>query len=92
MLPCNETGETSGSHDVPDCIAIDEVDQQALFRRGAAVVHHGAGTTTTAAAVGTPQAVLPHVCDQSCGRADPRRRCGSGRRTPHGVVTAPRRK
>jgi len=33
----------------PDCLAVDEVNQQALFKRVAAVVHHGgAGTTTTA--------------------------------------------
>ncbi|GGU78273.1 glycosyltransferase [Lentzea flava] len=51
--------------DAPDCIAIGEVNQQALFRRVAVVVHHGgAGTTTTAAAAGTPQVVLPHMYDQ----------------------------
>ncbi|MDX3655811.1 glycosyltransferase [Streptomyces sp. ID05-26A] len=49
----------------PDCIAIGEVNQQALFRRVAAIVHHGgAGTTTTAAAAGRPQVVLPHMYDQ----------------------------
>ncbi|MFI6102035.1 glycosyltransferase [Lentzea sp. NPDC051213] len=51
--------------DATDCIAIGEVNQQALFRRVAAIVHHGgAGTTTTAAAAGTPQVVLPHMYDQ----------------------------
>ena len=51
--------------DTPDCIAIGEVNQQALFRRVAATVHHGgAGTTTTAAAAGKPQIVLPHMYDQ----------------------------
>ncbi|MEU0882550.1 glycosyltransferase [Lentzea sp. NPDC005914] len=51
--------------DAPDCIAIGEVNQQALFRRVAVVVHHGgAGTTTTAAAACTPQIVLPHMYDQ----------------------------
>ncbi len=51
--------------DAEDCIAIGEVNQQALFRRVAAIVHHGgAGTTTTAAAAGTPQIVLPHMYDQ----------------------------
>lgn len=51
--------------DAPDCIAIGEVNQQALFRRVAAIVHHGgAGTTTTAAAAGKPQIVLPHMYDQ----------------------------
>jgi Erythromycin biosynthesis protein CIII-like, C-terminal domain len=44
----------------PDCLAIGEVNQQALFKRVAAVVHHGgAGTTTTAALVGAPQVVIP---------------------------------
>ncbi|WP_044510985.1 glycosyltransferase, partial [Mycobacterium simiae] len=39
--------------DADDCFAIGEVNQQALFRRVAAVVHHGgAGTTTTAARAG----------------------------------------
>jgi vancomycin aglycone glucosyltransferase len=51
--------------DAPDCIAIGEVNQQALFRRTATIVHHGgAGTTTTAAAAGRPQIVLPHMYDQ----------------------------
>jgi vancomycin aglycone glucosyltransferase len=51
--------------DAADCIAIGEVNQQALFRRVAVVVHHGgAGTTTTAAAAGAPQVVLPHMYDQ----------------------------
>ncbi|GGN23383.1 glycosyl transferase [Lentzea pudingi] len=51
--------------DAPDCIAIGEVNQQALFRRVAVIVHHGgAGTTTTAAAAGRPQIVLPHMYDQ----------------------------
>jgi vancomycin aglycone glucosyltransferase len=51
--------------DAGDCIAIGEVNQQALFRGVAAVVHHGgAGTTTTAAAAGVPQVVLPHMYDQ----------------------------
>jgi vancomycin aglycone glucosyltransferase len=51
--------------DAPDCIAIGEVNQQALFRRVAAIVRHGgAGTTTTAAAAGKPQIVLPHMYDQ----------------------------
>src|SRR3954471_20895928 len=41
--------------DEPDCLAIDEVNQQALFKRVAAVVHHGgAGTTTAAARSGAP--------------------------------------
>jgi vancomycin aglycone glucosyltransferase len=49
----------------PDCLAIDEVNQQALFKRVAAVVHHGgAGTTTAAARAGAPQVVIPQHYDQ----------------------------
>jgi len=51
--------------DGPDCLAIDEVNQQLLFRRVAAVVHHGgAGTTTAAARAGAPQVVIPQHYDQ----------------------------
>jgi vancomycin aglycone glucosyltransferase len=51
--------------DGPDCLAIGEVNQQALFPRVAAVVHHGgAGTTTAAARAGAPQVVVPQVYDQ----------------------------
>jgi vancomycin aglycone glucosyltransferase len=49
----------------PDCLAVGEVNLQALFKRVAAVVHHGgAGTTTTAALAGTPQVVVPQIYDQ----------------------------
>jgi vancomycin aglycone glucosyltransferase len=49
----------------PDCIAVDEVNQQALFTRVAAVVHHGgAGTTTVAARAGAPQVIVPQFYDQ----------------------------
>jgi vancomycin aglycone glucosyltransferase len=49
----------------PDCLAIGEVNLQALFKRVAAVVHHGgSGTTTTAALAGTPQVVIPQIYDQ----------------------------
>src|SRR5262249_39544796 len=49
----------------PDCLTIDEVNQQALFKRVAAVVHHGgAGTTTAAARAGAPQVVIPQHYDQ----------------------------
>jgi vancomycin aglycone glucosyltransferase len=49
----------------PDCLAVDEVNLQTLFKRVAAVVHHGgAGTTTVAALAGAPQVVVPHVYDQ----------------------------
>ena len=51
--------------DAPDCLAIGEVNQQALFKRVAAVVHHGgAGTTTAAARAGAPQVVIPQHYDQ----------------------------
>ena len=51
--------------DQDDCIAVGEVNQQALFRRVAAVMHHGgAGTTTTAARAGAPQVIVPQVADQ----------------------------
>jgi vancomycin aglycone glucosyltransferase len=48
-----------------DCCVVDEVNQQALFPRVAAVVHHGgAGTTTAAARAGVPQVVVPQIGDQ----------------------------
>ncbi|MEU9116712.1 glycosyltransferase [Streptomyces sp. NPDC048483] len=51
--------------DQDDCFAVGEVNQQALFRRVAAVVHHGsAGTTTTATRAGAPQVVVPQGADQ----------------------------
>jgi vancomycin aglycone glucosyltransferase len=49
----------------PDCLAIGEVNHQALFQRVAAVVHHGgAGITTAAARAGAPQVVIPQHYDQ----------------------------
>lgn len=51
--------------DEPDCLALGEVNQQALFKRVAAVVHHGgAGTTTAAARAGAPQVAIPQHYDQ----------------------------
>jgi vancomycin aglycone glucosyltransferase len=51
--------------DQDDCLAVGEVNQQALVRRVAAVVPHGgAGTTTTTARAGAPQVVVPQVADQ----------------------------
>jgi vancomycin aglycone glucosyltransferase len=51
--------------DGDDCLAVGEVNHQALVRRVAAVVHHGgAGTTTTAAGAGVPQVVVPQFADQ----------------------------
>jgi vancomycin aglycone glucosyltransferase len=49
----------------PDCFGLGEVNQQALFKRVAAVVHHGgAGSTTAAARAGAPQVVIPQMYDQ----------------------------
>jgi vancomycin aglycone glucosyltransferase len=49
----------------PDGLTIGEVNQQALFKRVAAVVHHGgAGTTTAAALAGAPQVIIPQMYDQ----------------------------
>ena len=51
--------------DEADCLAVGEVNLQALFKRVAAVVHHGgAGTTTLAALAGAPQVVIPQIYDQ----------------------------
>ncbi|MFC0115111.1 glycosyltransferase [Kibdelosporangium aridum] len=51
--------------DAGDCFVVGEVNQQALFRRVAAVVHHGGvGTTTTAARAGAAQVVVPQIADQ----------------------------
>ncbi|GGN06708.1 glycosyl transferase [Lentzea pudingi] len=51
--------------DGDDCFVVGEVNQQALFRRVAAVVHHGgAGTMTAAATAGAPQVVVPQMVDQ----------------------------
>ncbi len=50
--------------DAPDCLAIGEVNQQALFKQVAVVVHHGgAGITTAAARAGAPQVVIPQHYD-----------------------------
>lgn len=58
--------------DGDDCFIIDEVNQQELFPRVAAVIHHGgAGTTTAAARAGSPQVIVPQIADQPywAGRA-----------------------
>jgi vancomycin aglycone glucosyltransferase len=71
-----------------DCLAIGEVNQQALFPRVAAVVHHGgAGTTTAAAAGGSPQVVTPQLYDQHY-HAERVERLGVGFAHPLGVPTA----
>ena len=57
--------ELALADDRDDCLAVGEVNQQALFGRVAAVVHHGgAGTTTTATRAGAPQVVVPQWGDQ----------------------------
>ncbi|UAK31494.1 glycosyltransferase [Nocardia asteroides] len=57
--------ELALTDDLPDCMAVGEVDHQALFARVAAVIHHGgAGTTTAAARAGAPQVVVPQMMDQ----------------------------
>ena len=49
----------------PDCIAIGEVNHQALFKRVAVIVHHGgAGTTHAATRGGVPQVLIPQHYDQ----------------------------
>ncbi|WP_037320754.1 glycosyltransferase [Amycolatopsis orientalis] len=51
--------------DEPDCVAVGDVNQQALFPRVAAAVHHGgAGTTTAATRAGVPQVLVPRMFDQ----------------------------
>lgn len=48
-----------------DVFLTGDVNQQAVFRRVAAVVHHGgAGTTTATARAGAPQAIVPQIVDQ----------------------------
>lgn len=48
-----------------DCFVVGQVNQQALFPRGAAVIHHGgAGTTTRAARRAPPQVVVLQLADQ----------------------------
>jgi vancomycin aglycone glucosyltransferase len=58
-------GRSRSQHQAPDCLSIGEVNQQALFKRVAAVVHHGgAGTTTAAARAGAPQVIIRQHYDQ----------------------------
>ncbi len=57
--------DNAPTDDGGDCFVTGEVNQQALFKRVAAVVHHGgAGTTTTAAQAGAPQVIVPQIVDQ----------------------------
>ena len=56
--------------DEPGCLAIGEVNVQALFPRVAAVVHHGgAGTTTAAARAGVPRSSLRRCTTSSTGHS-----------------------
>ena len=49
----------------PDCIAVGDVNHQALFKRVAGIVHHGgAGTTHAATRGGAPQVIIPQHYDQ----------------------------
>jgi vancomycin aglycone glucosyltransferase len=74
----------------PDCIAIGDVNQQALFPRVAAVVHHGgAGTTLAAARAGAPQVVVPMFSDQPFW-ASRVRELGIGSSLPLAELTADR--
>jgi hypothetical protein len=55
-LSCNKVGQNLELTDAQDRIMIDEVNQQALFRRTAAIVHHdgrGAGRPQVAEQVRT---------------------------------------
>jgi len=62
---CRGWADLSCIDDGLDCLTIGDVNQQALFRRVAAVVHHGgAGTTTAGARAGAPQVVIPQHYDQ----------------------------
>jgi vancomycin aglycone glucosyltransferase len=73
--------------DEPGCLAIGEVNVQALFPRVAAVVHHGgAGTTTAAARAGVPQVVTPQMYDQFYW-AQRIERLGIGSAHPPGAMT-----
>jgi vancomycin aglycone glucosyltransferase len=57
--------------DEPDCLSIEEVNLQALFRRVAAVVHHGgAGTTTAAAQAGAPRSSCPRSTTSTTGQRE----------------------
>jgi len=73
-----------------DCIAIGDVNQQALFPRVAAVVHHGgAGTTHAAALAGAPQVIAPMFSDQPFW-ASRVRELGIGTSIPMAELTADR--
>jgi vancomycin aglycone glucosyltransferase len=65
MILAQGWAELAASDPGPACLVVDDVNQDALFPRVAAVVHHGgAGTTTGAARAGVPQVVVPLFSDQ----------------------------
>jgi vancomycin aglycone glucosyltransferase len=73
--------------DAPDCIAINDVSDDVLFPRVAAVVHHGgAGTTAAAARAGAPQVITPMFGDQFYW-ASRIVALGVGASTPHSTMT-----
>lgn len=73
-----------------DCIAVGDVNHQALFPRVATVVHHGgAGTTHAAARAGAPQVVVPMFSDQPFW-ASRVRALGIGTSIPSAELTANR--
>jgi vancomycin aglycone glucosyltransferase len=73
-----------------DCIAVGDVNQQALFPRVAAVAHHGgAGTTHAAALAGAPQVIVPMFSDQPFW-ASRVRELGIGTSIPMAELTADR--
>jgi vancomycin aglycone glucosyltransferase len=74
----------------PDCIAVGDVNHQALFPRVAAIVHHGgAGTTHAAALAGAPQVIVPMFGDQPYW-ASRVRELGIGASLPIAELTADR--
>lgn len=73
--------------DAPDCIAVGDVNQRALFPRVAVAVHHGgAGTTVAAARAGVPQVVVPMFSDQFYWAARVRA-LGIGTSVPFGALS-----
>jgi UDP:flavonoid glycosyltransferase YjiC (YdhE family) len=59
--------QLAASEDQDDRLVVGEVNQQALFRRVAAVVHHGGpGTTMTAAQAGAPQPLIKCKTHERC--------------------------
>ena len=73
-----------------DCIAVEDVNHQALFGRMAMIVHHGgAGTTHAAARAGAPQVIVPMFGDQPFW-ASRVRELGMGTSVPMAELTVDR--